>query len=55
MRTLLLTSLILAASGAGSAADTTFNNPLLRQRADPQAFLHTDGQYYFTQNFAKAA
>jgi GH43 family beta-xylosidase len=53
MRTLLLTCLILAASGASAAADTSFDNPLLRQRADPQAFLHTDGQYYFTATSAE--
>jgi GH43 family beta-xylosidase len=33
---------------AASAAQPAFENPLLRQRADPHVFLHTDGQYYFT-------
>jgi GH43 family beta-xylosidase len=33
---------------AASAAELSFENPLLRQRADPHVFLHTDGQYYFT-------
>jgi GH43 family beta-xylosidase len=35
---------------AGAKADTgiEFNNPLLRQRADPHVVLHKDGWYYFT-------
>ena len=36
-----------------AAADITFDNPLLRQRADPQVLLHTDGQYYFTATAAE--
>jgi GH43 family beta-xylosidase len=30
-----------------------FDNPLLRQRADPHVMLHTDGQYYFTATSAE--
>jgi GH43 family beta-xylosidase len=30
------------------AADIAFDNPLVRQRADPFVVLHTDGNYYFT-------
>jgi GH43 family beta-xylosidase len=30
------------------AAEPVFNNPLVRQRADPYAVLHADGYYYFT-------
>ena len=29
-----------------AATQIQFDNPLLRQRADPQVMLHTDGQYY---------
>src|SRR3954466_11925304 len=29
-----------------AAAPIQFDNPLLRQHADPQVMLHTDGQYY---------
>jgi GH43 family beta-xylosidase len=53
MRKLLLTCLILAACGASSAAGISFDNPLLRHRADPHAFIHTDGQYYFTATAAE--
>lgn len=36
-------------SACGSlAAQPVFNNPLVKNRADPQIFLHTDGYYYFT-------
>ena len=45
-RVLILSTLFLAT--AVSAAGITFENPLLRQRADPHVILHTDGQYYFT-------
>ena len=31
-----------------SAAEPVFNNPLVKQRADPQVSLHSDGYYYFT-------
>ena len=49
MRTVptLLAALLLL-STATAAPDIHFKNPLLRQRADPHVFLHTDGQYYFT-------
>ncbi len=43
-RLLLIPVLLLLAGGA--AAEVTFDNPLLRQHADPQVLLHTDGQYY---------
>src|SRR5688572_5170405 len=42
---LLLSSLFLSAT---VSAEISFENPLLRQRADPHVILHTDGQYYFT-------
>jgi len=47
-RTLLkvLSCLLLAAPVLGAPPESKFDNPLLRQRADPQAMLHTDGQYY---------
>jgi GH43 family beta-xylosidase len=38
----------LVAACAAYAAEPAFENPLLRQRADPHVMLHTDGQYYFT-------
>ncbi len=31
-----------------AAAEPTFNNPLVRQRADPQVTLEADGYYYYT-------
>ena len=37
----LLTMPLFAAT-----TEIQFDNPLLRQRADPQVMLHTDGQYY---------
>ena len=40
--------LLLAAT-----TEVQFDNPLLRQRADPQAMLHTDGQYYFMATAAE--
>ncbi len=30
------------------AAEPTFNNPLVKHRADPQVALHSDGYYYYT-------
>lgn len=44
----MLLALVLISSSAAFAASPRFDNPLLRQRADPHVFLHTDGQYYFT-------
>lgn len=41
---LLMPMLLLFAAAA--AAEVNFDNPLLRQHADPQVLLHTDGQYY---------
>ena len=41
--------LCLFASSARSAESAAlWTNPILSQRADPQAYLHTDGYYYFT-------
>jgi GH43 family beta-xylosidase len=50
MKNLLL---LMWASSAAFAADTSFDNPLLRQRADPHAFLHSDGQYYVSATVAE--
>jgi GH43 family beta-xylosidase len=44
----ILAVLVLLTPVAVPAATVKFENPLLRQRADPHVFLHTDGQYYFT-------
>jgi GH43 family beta-xylosidase len=52
MRTLMLVCLTIAAGGC-IAAELDFDNPLLRNRADPHAFVHTDGQYYFTATAAE--
>src|ERR1700690_4429645 len=30
------------------AENQRFSNPIVRQRADPWVYLHTDGFYYFT-------
>ena len=50
MRRLITRSLIAAALGCSlaQAAAPVFNNPLVQQRADPHAVLHTDGYYYYT-------
>lgn len=32
---------------SAASAETTFTNPIVKQRADPHVFLHTDGYYYF--------
>ena len=34
--------------GSALSAQPVFNNPLVKNRADPQIFLHSDGYYYFT-------
>ena len=44
----LLACALIFLSTAALAADPTFNNPLVRQRADPHVSLHSDGYYYFT-------
>jgi GH43 family beta-xylosidase len=44
MRIPILACLVLLAGSA--AAEVRFDNPLLRQHADPQAMLHVDGKYY---------
>jgi len=38
--------LLMSLAGSATAGDPSFDNPLLRQHADPQAMLHTDGRYY---------
>lgn len=55
MRNLLVLMLLLMALVAPAAwpAEPQFDNPLLRQRADPHAFLHTDGQYYVSATVAE--
>jgi GH43 family beta-xylosidase len=50
MRFRSLSCLLL--TGIASAADITFDNPLLRQHADPQVLLH-DGQYYVAATAAE--
>lgn len=43
--------LVIFITGCASLAQTNpmhWTNPLLSQRADPHALLHTDGYYYFT-------
>lgn len=42
--------LSFAQAGAALAAplEPTFNNPLVKHRADPQVALHSDGYYYYT-------
>jgi GH43 family beta-xylosidase len=47
MRSIILV-LLLSTAAIAARADVDFDNPLLRQRADPHAFLHNDGQYYFS-------
>lgn len=37
-----------AAPPASPRADEGFVNPIVKQRADPMVYRHTDGQYYFT-------
>jgi GH43 family beta-xylosidase len=44
---------LILASAVASAAEPQFDNPLLRQRADPHAFLHSDGQYYVSATVAE--
>ena len=50
---MLVASALLAAAGAATSAAAhasatlEFNNPVLRQRADPHVTLHTDGWYYY--------
>ncbi|HWN46098.1 MAG TPA: hypothetical protein VNM71_01985, partial [Steroidobacteraceae bacterium] len=47
LKTLLKTlACLLVAVPTLAATQIQYDNPLLRQRADPQAMLHTDGQYY---------
>ena len=51
---MLAASALLAAAGVATSATALasatleFNNPVLRQRADPHVMLHTDGWYYTT-------
>jgi hypothetical protein len=54
LKTLLNTlACLLFAMPLLAATPVQFDNPLLRQRADPQAMLHTDGQYYFMATAAE--
>ena len=46
--TLLLAAFTAVTAPAAIAAEPQFDNPLVRQRADPHVMLHTDGYYYFT-------
>jgi len=41
-----LACLLIAVPALAATTEVQFDNPLLRQRADPQVILHTDGQYY---------
>ena len=40
----ILACLLFVTPIVGATPDLRFDNPLLRQRADPHAMLHTDGQ-----------
>ncbi len=40
--------IVLMSVGSTLSAQPVFNNPLVKNRADPQIFLHSDGYYYFT-------
>jgi GH43 family beta-xylosidase len=53
MRIRTLCCLLILASVGAVAAEPEFDNPLLRQRADPHAILHTDGQYYVSATVAE--
>lgn len=46
----LLTLLLILFAGACAPKEQapTYHNPLIRQRADPWIYKHTDGYYYFT-------
>jgi len=48
-----LACLLFVAPVMAATPEPQFDNPLLRQRADPQAMLHTDGQYYFMATSAE--
>ena len=52
MRSLSIACLLLMTPAASTAGFAEFDNPLLRQRADPQAIVH-EGQYYFTATSAE--
>jgi GH43 family beta-xylosidase len=41
-----LACFLFATPVLAATPEVRFDNPLLRQRADPQVMLHTDGQYY---------
>ncbi len=49
----ILACLLFVTPIVAATPDLRFDNPLLRQRADPHAMLHTDGQYYFTATAAE--
>lgn len=44
----LLMLLMVGSLSDGAPADDGFNNPLVKQRADPWVYKHTDAFYYFT-------
>ena len=48
LRTAACVAAVFSFALAASAAEPVFNNPLVKQRADPQVSLHSDGYYYFT-------
>jgi GH43 family beta-xylosidase len=45
---IVLAATFACAAPAVQAAEVQFHNPIVRQRADAQAMLHSDGYYYFT-------
>jgi hypothetical protein len=47
-RGLQTAALMAAVLSFAQAAEPQFNNPLVRQRADPQVTLQSDGYYYYT-------
>lgn len=46
-RVLSMLSAVVLGLAAAAQAETTFDNPLITQRADGQVYRHTDGYYYF--------
>lgn len=44
---------LLLIGAAAHSAEPVFDNPLLRQHADPQVILHTNGQYYVAATAAE--
>lgn len=49
LKTVALAAAVFSfAQNIAVAAEPTFNNPLVKHRADPQVALHGDGYYYYT-------